>query len=153
METITQPRKPRPAANGNKIFLKPASGIGFYVSKAAAARSHFLQTSLAQVPSPSADRIVELEVPHVSTASLAFVMESCERHVKGLEDGKLSTEIEVADHAAVEALELDKLLSAVGASHRLGVLNVLALTAARGAMLHLHVHGCAAPSSIARPAK
>lgn len=137
-----------PAPSNPKVFLKAATGNGYYTTRGATLKSHYLEQLLVQAEAATmngagdADALakgtvpIELSLPDTPAKELVMVMGSCERMDGVATRGKpTAEEAAAADRKLIDGLELEPLLRLVGVSHRLGVMPLLNLGAARVAGL------------------
>ena len=136
----------------SKCFLKPDGGNGFYASRLACLRSHYLEQILVKAEASrggdnGGSEPLVLNVPNVQQDALVKLIEHCERAHRAqnaITDSQTAIEeAEGADQAMVDGLEFELLLRLTGAAHRLGLEPILTIAARRVAGLLLEA--CATP--------
>ena len=125
----------------SKVFVKGATGNGYYTTRNAVLRSHYLEQLLvkAEAEGPSnPSQPTELLLPDFPSDELVRAITHCEReHNVAVRGDPTREQADAKDHELIYGMEHEGLLRMVGVCHRLGVTSLLNVGATRVAALLL----------------
>jgi hypothetical protein len=129
----------------NKVFLKSNTGNGYYTTRGAVLRSHYLEKLLHKAESAvsqDTSKPPELVLPDEPTDELIQVMVQCEQADRSQRLGDPTIDqVAEANLALIESLEIEPLLRILGVCHRLAVQPLLDISASRVAKLLCEARG------------
>ena len=127
------------AAPSSKVFVKAATGNGYYTTRNAVLQSHYLQQLLVEAEASgntASNQPVEITLPDFPADELIRAITHCEReHGVAVRGTPTREEVDAKDKQMLDGLEHDSLLRLVGVCHRLGISSLLNMSATRVAQL------------------